>query len=155
MNAADYVLAGGLAVAGRDKPAIVGGDGSVTYDELAVRVSRFAAALRESGLKPGDRVAMLMLDHPDLMALYLAIIAAGGIAITVSTRATSDELRHILAIGRPFAVVAESDFVPAVAAGMTPETDCFRASATCSRGRKGRRRNSRLVPASQTIRPIG
>ena len=90
-----------------------------------MRVSRFAAALRESGLKPGDRVAILMLDHPDLVVLYLAIIAAGGIAITVSTRATSDDLRHILAIVRPFAVVAESAFVPAVAAGMTPETKLF------------------------------
>jgi acyl-coenzyme A synthetase/AMP-(fatty) acid ligase len=120
MNAAEYVLAGGLAVAGPDKPAIVGGDGSVTYGELAVRVSRFAAALRYAGMKPGDRVAMLMLDHPDLVALYLAVIAAGGIAITVSTRATSDDLRHILAIARPFAVATESDLVPAVAAAMPP-----------------------------------
>jgi acyl-CoA synthetase (AMP-forming)/AMP-acid ligase II len=120
MNAAEYVLAGGLAAAGRDKPAIVSGDESVSYGELAVRVSRFAAALRESGMTPGDRVAILMLDHSDLVALYLAIIAAGGIAITVSTRATSDDLRHILAIVRPFAVVAESDFVEALAAGMPP-----------------------------------
>jgi benzoate-CoA ligase len=120
MNAAEYVLAGGLAAAGRDKPAIVGGDGSVSYGELAVRVSRFAAALRASGLNPGDRVAILMRDHSDLVALYLAIIAAGGIAITVSTRASSDDLRHILAIVRPFAVVAESDFVEALAAGMPP-----------------------------------
>ena len=89
MNAAEYVLAGGLAVAGPDKPAIVGGDGSVTYGELAARVSRYAAALRESGMSPGDRVAMLLLDHSDLVAFYLAVIAAGAIAITVSTRATS------------------------------------------------------------------
>ena len=125
MNAAEYVLAGGLAAAGRDKPAIVSGDESVSYGELAVRVSRFAAALRESGMTPGDRVAILMLDHSDLVALYLAIIAAGGIAITVSTRATSDDLRHILAIVRPFAVVAESDFVEALAAGMPPGAELF------------------------------
>ena len=80
----------------------------MSYGELAVRVSRFAAALRKSGLNPGDRVAILMLDHSDLVALYLAIIAAGGIAITVSTRATGDDLRHILAIVRPFAVVARA-----------------------------------------------
>jgi 3-hydroxybenzoate/4-hydroxybenzoate---CoA ligase len=125
MNAAEYVLAGGLAVAGPDKPAIVGGVGSVTYGELALRVSRFAAALREAGMNPGDRVAILMLDHSDLVALYLAIIAAGGVAITVSTRATSDDLRHILAIVRPFAVVAESDFAPVVAAGMATGAKLF------------------------------
>src|SRR5712691_13105797 len=125
MNAAEYVLAGGLAVASPDKPAIVSGDGSVTYGELALRVSRFAVALRDAGMNPGDRIAVLMLDRADLVALYLAIIAAGGVAITVSTRATSDELRHILAIARPFAVVAESDFAPAVAAGMAPGAKLF------------------------------
>ena len=64
-------------------------------------------------MKPGDRVALFMLDHADLVSVYLAVIAAGGVAIAVSTRATSDDLRHILAIIRPFAVIAENDFAPA------------------------------------------
>jgi acyl-coenzyme A synthetase/AMP-(fatty) acid ligase len=125
MNAAKYVLAGGLAAVGPDKPAVVKGGESVSYGDLAVRVSRFAAALREAGMKPGDRVAMLMLDHADLVSVYLAIIAAGGVAITVSTRATSDDLRHMLAIVRPFAVIAESDFAPAVTACMAPSVKLF------------------------------
>ena len=98
MNAANYVLAGGLAVFDPGKPAVVSGGESISYGDLAVRVSRFAAALREAGMKPGDRVAFFMLDHADLVAVYLAVIAAGGIAITISTRATGDNLRHILAI---------------------------------------------------------
>jgi acyl-coenzyme A synthetase/AMP-(fatty) acid ligase len=125
MNAAKYVLAGGLAVAGPDKPAVVNGGESISYGDLAVRVSRFAAALREAGMKPGDRVAMLMLDHADLVSVYLAIIAAGGVAITVSTRASSDDLRHMLAIVRPFAVIAESEFAPAITAGMAPNAKLF------------------------------
>jgi acyl-coenzyme A synthetase/AMP-(fatty) acid ligase len=67
MNAAKYILAGGLAVVGPDKPAVVNGGESVSYGDLAVRVSRFAAALRDAGMKPGDRVAMLMYDHADLV----------------------------------------------------------------------------------------
>jgi acyl-coenzyme A synthetase/AMP-(fatty) acid ligase len=113
MNAAGYVL-GGLAVAGPAKPAIVCGDDSVTHGELAVRVARFATALREAGLNPGDRVALLMRDHADHVACYLAVIAAGGIAIAVSTRATSEDLHRTLAIVRPFAVVTESEFAPAL-----------------------------------------
>jgi acyl-coenzyme A synthetase/AMP-(fatty) acid ligase len=97
----------------------------VSYGDLAVRVSRFAAALREAGMKPGDRVAMLMLDHADLVSIYLAVIAAGGVAVTLSTRATSDDLRHMLAIVRPFAVIAESEFAPPVAAGMAPGAKLF------------------------------
>jgi acyl-coenzyme A synthetase/AMP-(fatty) acid ligase len=125
MNAAEYVLAGGLAAAGADKSAIVSGDESVSYGDLVARVSRFAAALRDAGLSSGDRVAMLMHDHSDLVASYLAIIAAGGVAITVSTRATSDDLRHIFAIVRPFAVVTESGFASAVAATAEPSAKLF------------------------------
>ena len=65
---------------------------SISYGDLAVRVSRFAGALREAGMKPGDRVALFMLDHADLVSIYLAIIAAGGVAVAVSTRATGDDI---------------------------------------------------------------
>ena len=47
MNAAKYILAGGLAAVGPYKPAVVNGEKSISYGDLAVRVSRFAAALRE------------------------------------------------------------------------------------------------------------
>src|SRR5262245_10968365 len=125
MNASEYVLAGGVAAAGADKSAIVSGDESVSYGDLVARVSRFAAALRDAGLNPGDRVAILMHDHADLVASYLAIIAAGGVAITVSTRATNDDLRHIFAIVRPFAVVTESGFASTVAATAEPGAKLF------------------------------
>jgi 3-hydroxybenzoate/4-hydroxybenzoate---CoA ligase len=125
MNAAKYVLAGGLAVVGPSKPAVVNGEESISYGDLAVRVSRFAAALREAGMKPGDRVTLFMLDHADSVSAYLAIIAAGGVAIAVSTRATSDDLRHILAITRPFAVITESDLAPAITTGMAPNAKLF------------------------------
>jgi hypothetical protein len=73
----------------------VNGGESISYGDLD-RVSRFTAALRDAGMKPGDRVAMHMLDQADLVSAYPAIIAAGGIAIAVSTRATNDDLRHVL-----------------------------------------------------------
>jgi len=39
MNAAKYVLAGGLAVVGPHKPAVVNGGESTSYGDLAVRVA--------------------------------------------------------------------------------------------------------------------
>jgi len=78
MNAAKYVLAGGLAAVGPHKPAVVNGGESTSYGDLAVRVSRFAGALREAGMKPGDRVALFMLDHADLVSIYLAIMPRAG-----------------------------------------------------------------------------
>ena len=119
VNAAQHVLGGGLAIAGPDKIAIVSDEESVSYGELVVRVSRYAAALLDGGMLPGDRVALIMLDHADLVASYFAVIVAGGIAVTLSTRATQDDLQHIFAIVRPFAVITEREFVPD-AASLTP-----------------------------------
>src|SRR5262245_27113806 len=120
MNAAEYVLAGGLAVGGPDRPAIATAEECLTYGDLAARVGRFATALREAGIKPGDRVAILMLDHADLVALYLAVIAAGGVAVTVSTRASAHDLAHVFGIVRPFAVITEEEFAETVTANMPP-----------------------------------
>src|SRR3954453_11118292 len=93
MNAAKYGLAGGLTVVGPHKPAVLKGGESISYGDLAVRVSRFAGALREAGMKPGDRVALFMLDHADLVSMYLAVIAAGGVAVAVSSGAPGDGLQ--------------------------------------------------------------
>jgi benzoate-CoA ligase len=122
MNAVEFVLRGGLAAAGPDKAAIVTPGECLTYGELAARVGRFAAALRQTGMRPGDRVAILMLDHADLVALYLAVIAAGGVAVTLSTRASAHDLQHIFAITQPFAVIAESEFVEPAADVMPSNT---------------------------------
>ena len=120
MNAVEYVLAGGRAVGGPDRPAIVTADECLTYGDLAARVGRFAAALREAGIKPGDRVAILMLDHADLVSLYLAVMAAGGVAVTVSTRASAHDLQHVFGIVRPFAVIIEEEFAETVTANVPP-----------------------------------
>jgi acyl-CoA synthetase (AMP-forming)/AMP-acid ligase II len=39
---------------------------------------------------------MLMLDTPDLIALHLGAIAAGAIAVAISSRASAAELAQIL-----------------------------------------------------------
>jgi acyl-coenzyme A synthetase/AMP-(fatty) acid ligase len=121
MNAVEYSLLHGLRTAGADAPALLCADDSVSYGALAARVGQFAAGLRGVGVKDGDRVAMLMADTPDLIALHLAAMAAGAIAVAVSSRATPDELAHILAIVRPAVMVIDREFdelvMPAVASG--------------------------------------
>jgi benzoate-CoA ligase len=96
-----------------NRPALIGASETLTYAELAARVARFAAGLRRAGVQPGQRVALLMLNTPDLVALYLAAMAAGGVPLAVSTRAGLEELQHIFRIAQPFAVMAGEEFCPA------------------------------------------
>src|SRR5262245_40454071 len=79
------------------------------------RVSQFATGLREAGVRPSDRVGMLMLDTPDLIALHLGAIAAGAIAVAISSRSSAAELAQILAIVRPAAFVVDAEFADVAA----------------------------------------
>src|SRR6476659_8133632 len=86
MNAVEYCLLHGLKLAGPEHPALLCAQESLSYGALAARVSQFAAGLREMGVRPNDRVGMLMLDTPDLIALHLGAVAAGAVALAMSSR---------------------------------------------------------------------
>jgi hypothetical protein len=50
MNAAEYVIMGGLSLAGPEKLAIVCGDECLTYGAVSARVSQFAAGCARPGM---------------------------------------------------------------------------------------------------------
>src|SRR5215211_1532188 len=49
------------------------------YGRLLERARSFAAALGNSGLAPGDRVALFLGNHPDFLAAYVGTHLAGGV----------------------------------------------------------------------------
>src|ERR671910_2831216 len=51
---------------------------------LLDRAGSFAAALRAWGLKPGDRVALFLGNHPDFLAAYLGTHLSGGVVVPVN-----------------------------------------------------------------------
>jgi len=72
------------------------------------RVQRIAALLRETGLAPGDRVAILAGNSDIYFQLLFAIPWAGGIAVPLNTRLSLEELAHCLDdSGSRFLVVDE------------------------------------------------
>ena len=125
MNAVEYCLLNGLKVAGPDHPALLCASETLSYGALAARVAQFAEGLRASGVKPGDRVGMLMLDTPDIVALHQAAMATGAIAVAMSSRAKPDELKHILAVVHPAVIVVDREFAELASGGIaaaSPET---------------------------------
>jgi benzoate-CoA ligase len=129
MNAVEYCLLHGLKVAGPDHPALLSAGETLSYGALANRVSQLAEGLREAGVKPRDRVGMLMLDTPDIIAMHLAAMAAGGIAVAMSSRAPVEELSQILAIVQPAVLMIDNEFAEVAAtaiAAASPQTKLLR-----------------------------
>ncbi len=60
-----------------DRTAIAWGEQGVTYQQLAGRVGRVAAALRGAGAEPGSIVAILAESTADVIAAMLGVLEAG------------------------------------------------------------------------------
>jgi acyl-CoA synthetase (AMP-forming)/AMP-acid ligase II len=67
-----------------------------SFAEFGDRIARFAGALRQLGLKPGDRVGMLALNSDWYLEFYLGTYWAGGAVNPVNTRWTPMEIAYSL-----------------------------------------------------------
>jgi malonyl-CoA/methylmalonyl-CoA synthetase len=67
----------------------------ISYQGMRERAEGFGAGLAAWGLRPGERVALFLGNHPDLLAAYLGTHLAGGVVVPVNTQYRKGELRHI------------------------------------------------------------
>ena len=79
-----------------DREAVVYGERRMTYTELSAEVTRVAHALRACGIKPGDRVAYLMPNIPEMLVANFAVPLAGGVLVAINTRLAPPEVKYIL-----------------------------------------------------------
>jgi fatty-acyl-CoA synthase len=101
-----------------DKVAVVYGDRTLTYRQLAEEATRVAHALRASGIQPGDRVAYLMANLPEMLVAQFAVPLAGGVLVSVNTRLSDEEIAYILNHCGAKVLVTDSAFLAAVASAV-------------------------------------
>jgi acyl-CoA synthetase (AMP-forming)/AMP-acid ligase II len=82
-----------IAITDLDAP---GGRSDIRYHELWQQVQHTAQALRDLGMRPGDRVAMLLGNSWEYVQTFMAIASAGMVAVPMNIRLLEDELLHIL-----------------------------------------------------------
>lgn len=68
-----------------DAPAVIHRDTEIAFAELRRRVAAAAAALREAGVRPGDRVAVLMDKGPEQVVAVLATSVVGAAYVPIAT----------------------------------------------------------------------
>lgn len=81
--------------------AIVWGESRITYAELDAQVRRIAGQLHARGIRPGDCVLLLAGNHPDAVAIYLAVSRLGAVYAPVSTGFRAREGQFILSNALP------------------------------------------------------
>ncbi|MGW0806489.1 AMP-binding protein [Nonomuraea sp. NPDC002799] len=85
-------------------------------DALAVRARRMCGGFVGAGVRPGDRVAVMMANCPEVPLIYQALWAAGAVVTPVVFLVGSDELRHILTDSGATAIVTSPEMVDTVRA---------------------------------------
>jgi long-chain acyl-CoA synthetase len=82
-----------------DKPALWGKRGdtwsALSYADLGRQVAQLARCLRELGVGPGDRVALVAENRPEWIVADYAVMAVGGITVPAYTTNTVADNRHI------------------------------------------------------------
>lgn len=105
------------AAAWSDRPAVAVGAGTVlTYRDLADRVSRIAAGLRDvHGLAPGDRVALAMTNTPEYVEALFASWHGGFAAVPINAKLHPQEFAYILDDSGAKVCIATEDLAERIA----------------------------------------
>ena len=101
-----------------DMTAVVYGKRRMSYRELCEASTGVARALRASGIQPGDRVAYLMPNLPEMLVAQFAVPLAGAVLVSVNTRLSDEEIAYILNHSGATVLVTDSAFLPAVASAL-------------------------------------
>src|ERR1700744_3373265 len=83
-----------------------------TYKRLAEESERVAHRLVASGVKPGDRVALHMLNRPEIIVAYYACYRLGAIAAPLRSAFTFAELAPLLQRLQPALYIGEAAIYP-------------------------------------------
>ena len=86
----------------------------LTYDELNRSSNRSANAFVASGIKPGERVAMLMMNGVEFVETFFALAKIGAVVVPLNWRLVPDELEFILKDSGSVALIYGGEFANAV-----------------------------------------
>lgn len=88
----------------------------ITYGDVLTLSARYANALTDIGVAPGDRVAVQVEKTPEALMLYLATVRAGGVFLPLNTAYTPAEIDYFVTDAEPAVLVCDPAKADALAA---------------------------------------
>jgi long-chain acyl-CoA synthetase len=85
---------------------------------MADRAARLATGLTDLGVRPGDRLVVLMANCPEVLITYRAVWRAGAVVTPLIFLVSQDELRNALVDSGAVGVVTTAEFLPKVSAAL-------------------------------------
>src|SRR3954451_24737794 len=92
-------------------------DGTVfrtDWIRIAHDARRMAQALERAGLRPGDRVGTLAMNHDRHLTAWFGVVGMGGVLHTLNPRLFEDQLEYIVNHADDRAILHDRAFAPLI-----------------------------------------
>jgi len=90
-------------------------EGSWTFETALEIAMRRAAVLHRSGIRAGDRVALMISNRPEFLDLFFGCAWLGAVAVPINVASRGMQLQHILSNSGARLLVMEDAFAEALA----------------------------------------
>lgn len=115
-NASEWLVDRQVEAGQGPRTALLCGDAALTYEELLGSIRAAAGGLRRLGVRPEERVLMILRDGPELAVAVLAAMRIGAIALPVNTLLPSRDLVAIARDSRARCAIVPGDAGALIAA---------------------------------------
>jgi amino acid adenylation domain-containing protein len=122
-----------------EHPALVDRERSATYGTLRARAAAVAEALIADGVKPGDRVGILLDRGVDAAAAFFGVLASGGIAVNINETLRTLQIDFILGHAGAVTLLSTESILARLPRALESPVRMLRVED---------------VPASGTMRPV-
>jgi acyl-CoA synthetase (AMP-forming)/AMP-acid ligase II len=94
-----------------DRTAVIERAGITDYVSLRDRAVGVHGALRGIGIKPDERVAILLERGADAIAAYFGVVAAGAIAVVINEKLRPRQIEHMLDSSGATLLISSADML--------------------------------------------
>jgi len=116
MNATEAFVDDNIGAGRGDSVAIIdaASDREMTYRDVLAQVNRTGHALRRLGIRPEERVMLLLPDVPEFAFAFFGAIKIGAVAVPVNTLLKPHDYEYLLNDSRARALIVHERLLPLI-----------------------------------------
>lgn len=98
-----------LSAAHASRDYLVYRDEQLTYEQCHAQVASIANWLQETGINPGDRIAIAMRNYPEWLLSYWSIVSMGATVVGMNAWWTGPEMIYALKDSAPKVIICDQE----------------------------------------------
>ena len=84
---------------------------TVTYEQLDTLSNRFANGFSDLGVQKGDKVAIMMVNHPNYLYVWFGSSKLGAVEVPINTAYKGDLLKHLINNSESKLLIIDASFL--------------------------------------------